>query len=128
MVELKFRAWDKKTQKIFPVKLIYFHHDVVWLPGVEDGCAYTLYRKFDEVEIMKSTGLKDKNETEIFEGDIVVFRVPNQAISGVYQIKQARSGEWRMDNSIQGRVLAFNLDVVKVIGNIYENPELMEGV
>ena len=122
----KFRAWDKDTKLLLDVNTIDYKKSVAICEHWEFG--ETTELTFGDIILMQSTGLKDKHDVEIFEGDIVDFRVFNQAISGVYQIKRARSGEWRMDNSIQGRVLVFSFGDVEVIGNIYENPELMEEV
>ena len=123
-MKMKFRAWDKDTKLLLDANIIDYKKSVAICEHWEFG--ETTELTFVDIILMQSTGLKDKDGTEIFEGDIVDFRVPNQVISGVYQIKRARSGEWRMDNHRQGRVLVFSLDDVEVIGNIYENPELME--
>lgn len=115
----KFRAWldpDMYDELII--------HDGKFYLGwrdFEDGNTYDL------AVLMQSTGLKDKNGVEIFDGDIVNFMVPNQMISGTYQIRQAKSGEWRLDNRAQGRPLYISGSYhCEVIGNVWENPELLE--
>ena len=124
MENLRFRAWDKKDKAIRDVTHIIYMYESVVL-NVER----TFYeRTFCEIELMQSTGLKDKNGTEIYEGNIVKYgTVPNPFLSDKhFKIIQARSGEWRIDNYIEGHVLAFCNHQVEVIGNIYENPELLE--
>lgn len=119
----KFRAWDKKDKAIRDVTHIIYMYESVVL-NVER----TFYeRTFCEIELMQLTGLKDKNGTEIYEGDIVKYNsVPNPFLSDKYfEIIQARSGEWRIDNYIEGHELAFCNHQVEVVGNIFENKELL---
>ncbi|WP_283279449.1 YopX family protein [Streptococcus dysgalactiae] len=122
----KFRVWDKEKQAMSTVEAIDYVNDKI----------YPFYRKyvrryipFEEAVLMQSTGLKDKNGVEIFDGDVVNFMVPNQTISGTYQIRQAKSGEWRLDNRVQGRPLYISGSYhCEVVGNVWEDGDLLESV
>ena len=72
---------------------------------------------------MQSTGLKDKNGTEIYEGDIV-----KNIYDEIYVVKWFDAG-FHLEEKYNGGFDYFELhfgDNKEVIGNIYENPELLE--
>jgi len=104
--EIKFRAIGTITKKNFgiftPLDLDFvmpnFPEDITWL---------------------QFTGLKDKNSKEIYEGDIV--ETPNR--KKPYLIRFA-GGKFYLDYTEEGEDLTDPL-WIKVIGNIYENPELL---
>jgi len=87
---------------------------------------------FEGYEIMQYTGLKDKNGREIYEGDIVkgiyydnLYKTENEVIC---QVRWDKSGYWTFSGTINflGGYLS-DLRNIIVIGNIYENPELLGG-
>lgn len=124
----KFRVWDKELKTMLDVALIVFKKRV--LVGEHWKFGETNFMGFDEIELMQSTGLFDKNGKEIFEGDVVrqVRTQPtteNETITGVVTMLE---GAWLIMND--GEQLASYLwsetDENEIIGNIYENPELLE--
>ena len=122
----KFRAWDKLRKRISVVDRIYFDTEGVQLR--DDGGLY--WRHFREVILMQSTGLKDKNGKEIFEGDVVrqVRTQPtteNETITGVVTMIE---GTWLIMNDCEqlASKLWSETDENEIIGNIYENSELLE--
>jgi uncharacterized phage protein (TIGR01671 family) len=135
MREIKFRAWDYKTEKMHKVLGITFHgHPTLTL-------GYKPIRKawIEEAPLMQYTGLKDKNGAEIFEGDILSYveldedscmGAEKTYVGSVIWLDEAAKF---MFKHTSGRRIDLNFIVgfylvhdVKVIGNIYQNPELLE--
>ena len=100
------------------------------------GKKFGVNENIEEIELMQSTGLKDKNGKEIFEGDIVKrYRSPFFKAEWEYQIETVVKREACL---VLGKkfgknfaTISFGLpftknDLLEVIGNIYENPELLE--
>lgn len=96
---------------------------------------FTEILAFDDIELMQSTGVKDENGVEIFEGDIVLVNVSNGFDHLVNEKTIVQESEFHsgvicksLDSGMEYRVFERNEAgyEYEVIGNIYENSELLE--
>ena len=124
----KFRFYHLTENEMYEVNSIRLCQKQVECFPKGHKFSFVTYEE-DEGIIMQFTGLKDKNGTKIYAGDIVKHDlVPNPYISNEhFEIIRARSGEWRMDNYRGGQVLAFSNHEVEVVGNKFEHQNLLEG-
>lgn len=120
MNNLRFRAWDKANKEMLKIDVIDFFLEQIRVLE-NDGSCFSI--KFKDVDIMKSTGFHDKNGVEIFEGD-VVSRFQRTVEEVVWNSKK---GWWAIQTrgEIGLTVLAQFIEAVEIIGNIYENKELL---
>lgn len=132
----RYRAWDKKTETIQEIESISFKEKKLVIEQGNVAWFNSDYiRNFDDIELMQSTGLKDKNGVEIFEGDIVAvenhpFQRKEDSSAGM-EIEGDYAVGWNQHDLTwcAGDLLLARLKpYVRVIGNIYENPELLEEV
>ena len=129
MREIKFRALVKDRKAIFEVILIdYVSKKVTYLLERVGHLLSVRDAKFNDVELMQYTGLKDKNNKEIYEGDILFESFGERYYKVVFE-----NGGFRAEFKGDFDEHSFDLiDVVaqgcEIVGNIYENPELMEEV
>ena len=122
MEKPKFRAWLKNDKEIIDVD------EMNWFNGELDiiGDYITFVRKADEIELMQSTGLKDKNGKEIFEGDIVKMAKDVYSEPTYYEVVRHRGGAYRLESKQHGCELWLRHTDCEIVGNVYENPELLE--
>ena len=105
----------------FESEEVYYHH---WRYGHSKAI------NLKNIELMQSTGLKDKNGVEIFEGDIVVFNDESDdkyiicTFLRCFGIRFSDVGFVEFSTMFDGPVSTE--DVFTVIGNIYEHPHLLE--
>lgn len=125
MRPIKFRAYLKNENKIIDVKSIDWDENGNLISiNYPEGKDYFGYE--DDIALMQYTGCKDMKGKEIYEGDIVKYR------NNLYQV------EWVFFSfyihRIDGRILkelekvAIDEKGMELIGNIYENPELLEKI
>lgn len=119
----KLRAWDKLDKIISEVLSIDFLINVAELYYRKEDEQYV--KPFSDIILEQSTGLKDKNGKEIFEGDIVEYH----HLGIVKAVVVYKNGSWYLDNIAQENQLDLlwtECELGEVIGNIHENPELLE--
>ena len=126
---LKFRAWLKKKQKMDnEIDHISWLDDELYCIG--DGITYMV--SAEDLVLMQSTGLKDKNDKEIFEGDVVRMRNPRDRRQiGMFQVVRVANSPMLGLLCKKLTTEIFNLyehmrNYYEVKGNIYENPDLLE--
>lgn len=123
----RFRAWDKKF------KTMYEADDIMSIDfGKSEISVKTLffertnYYKFDDIVLMQSTGLKDKNGKEIFEGDVVKMAKNVYSEPTYYEVVRHRGGAYRLESKQYGCELWLRHTDCEIVGNIYTDPELAE--
>ena len=125
----KFRAWHKELGRMMLIEIMYFFFFDNELEELElnDPVMNDHISVYpNEIVLMQSTGLKDKNGKEIFEGDILKS---NKYITSVFYERGAYCVKFRQtpNTTVTMNVISFiEKYKTKIIGNIYENPELLE--
>ena len=125
----KFRAWDILGKEM-NYKIMVGNCDtddenwtcpIIWIEKRKE------WLHFDDYEcIMQSTGLKDRNSVEIFEGDIVKMAKDVYSELTYYEVVRHRGGAYRFESKQHGCELWLRHTDCEVVGNLYENPELLE--
>ncbi|WP_427112401.1 YopX family protein [Megasphaera sueciensis] len=144
--KIKFRVWDKNLKLMAMANCIKYPSDYVYpqiyyryknkqtgkiidecaLFGSDDGC--------DTVRVMQYTGLKDKNGKDVYEGDIIRTKMFGKEIGNAnfndidYFSIVYKGASFKLENNT--RTFYFTKETSKsaeIIGNIYENSELLKG-
>lgn len=133
MREIKFRAWIKDAEMCYEDSGMYYQHDQYlssFIRRILDQYVVTheSYLKFKlEDRLMQYTGLLDKNGKEIYEGDIVSIpgAVSLFGIGAVVNYRGAFGAELDGIDKKPWLLCNINEKDIEIIGNIYQNPELL---
>lgn len=124
MREIKFRAWNKKLRI-----MVYENEDNTadYWDGVDISLVEMVNTQLqdDGYEWLQFTGLRDKNGKEIYEGDVAEF--VNAKNSDDYSRGEIffNNGCFWFDRLDADPLYSLKVNKMEVIGNIYENPELL---
>ena len=128
MRKIKFRGWERELQM-----MVYNTELGGWIFEYDGNPVRAVNQMINEedyfYDLMQYTGLKDKNGTEIYEGDIVTNASTELIFQVVYKAPSF-CRKWIDDVSKRYHdpieTMAWNTHIIcEVIGNIYENPELL---
>lgn len=123
----KFRAWMKSLKWMCDVTNISFDSKFVDICQQGDTERYTeMSVEFDEITLMQSTDMVDRDGKIIFEGDIVKMAKDVYSEPTYYEVVRHRGGAYRLESKQHGCELWLRNTDCDVVGNIYENPELLE--
>ena len=123
MREIKFRAWHKQDKVMYTINDFRFIDNKIHYVALHltDDKSILIHMYDEPIILMQYTGLKDKNDIEIYEGDIVT-RCGKELI-----VRWDENETAFHCFEANGRYSWGNVDFgTTIIGNIYENPELLE--
>jgi len=139
MREIKFRAWDKEKEKMVIAAWrmsMNLNGNIYWKVDHYDGNFNLKEREETDgnnrFTLMQFTGLHNKNGQEIYEGDICKYSYINpmtrEERTFVWKVEWSNGAYWlhSIDDSLQDTLLWIQHKEIEVIGNIYENPELLK--
>lgn len=129
--EIKFRVWDHNTDTMMiPDNFEFYDGKIGWIDaGREAGPESGNDGYPDQFDLMQYTGLHDKNGKEVYENDILKCDRPAYHQNPKFVVKDWVLGKLILrDVPVKGFGTSFwsNGNDVEVIGNIYENPDLLE--
>ena len=127
----KFKCFNKLQNKMYEVRSISYYQGDVKRIGVDDNGKILIFDEYenniDNTILMQCTGLKDKNDKLIYEGDVVIehyYNTKETAIKKVF-FDEKVIGFAYTDGIEYNQLSITDSDRLQVIGNIYEKEELL---
>lgn len=131
--EIKFRAWDSKEEIMWTPELSIERYSSKYLnlatgviiPGTSGDWGDNEIKI--DIDIMQYTGMRDKNGSEIYEGDICTIFIKQLTIPISLPVEYWASGfcVWMRNKDGVANIYLDDIDVIQVIGNIHQDPELL---
>lgn len=128
----KFRAWHHELGRMMPIETMYFFANELEELQLNDSVMNdSIPASPDEIDLMQSTGLKDKNGKEIFEGDILGVETDDGTLNvnvfwdedhALFMFESKKYNE----KEALAELLEYNSYPFEIVGNIHESPELLE--
>lgn len=125
----KYRVWHHELGRLMSVKCMFFQDSEIEEFELNDALMNDYITAYpDEIELMQSTGLFDRNGKEIFEGDILDYRGRKALVRwhGSYASFIYRFVDEPHKQKAEWKPLYLAYMKCEIIGNIYENPEFLE--
>nr|DAQ77042.1 MAG TPA: YopX protein [Caudoviricetes sp.] len=127
----KFRAYDSGSlSRMYQPDEVMVGNGNIWI--IDEDSVAGEWIVNNDIHLMQSTGLKDKNGKEIFEGDILGIET-DEGILNVNVFWDSKHALFMFESEIHNEkellaeLVEDNTYPFEIIGNIYENPELLEG-
>lgn len=132
----KYRAWVKTKKRmvetddlldidyeneVVTTQRVYFYFE----NGLPDGRDLDNF-VFEEIKLMQSTDMVDRDGKIIFEGDIVKMSKDVYSEPTYYEVVRHRGGAYRLESKQHGCELWLRHTDCEVVGNVYENKELLD--
>lgn len=129
--EYKFKVWLKKEKKMVePLSINLEKQQILFNEPSDKYWTEVRIVSFDDVEMLQYTGINDKNGVKIYEGDIVIYKFQNDDLKTKKLTVFFDEEDCSFSLAHKGKpYISMEKDDIKyykVIGNIYENKELLE--
>ena len=122
----KFRAWDSSKKEMFTDTFAITESGQVVVVEQKFVTSSPDYVFVDHLVIMQSTDMVDRNGNIIFEGDIVKMAKDVYSEPTYYEVVRHRGGAYRLESKQHGCELWLRHTDCEVVGNVYENRDLLE--
>ena len=127
----RYRAWHKTWEEMGRITFIRYKKSgeifhLSFRRNIYNGNIYGGLVKLDEIELMQSTDMVDRDGNIIFEGDIVKMAKDVYSEPTYYEVVRHYGGAYRLESKQHGCELWLRHTDCEIVGNVYENKELLD--